>query len=96
MKHITQKTRDYLAKVGRVGGLVAGGETDVDKPKRIPEDFRAFAAKVGSIGGAAVTTPKIQAARNNGKKGGRPRLKDPNYYAIKQRESRARRAKKKK
>lgn len=55
-----------------------------------------YYAEIGAEGGAVSSTPKVKAARANGKKGGRPRLKNPGALAIAKRESRKRLAHKQK
>lgn len=88
MIQITKKAREYLEKVGRLGGLVAGGETDFEAPEKVPKDFQTFAAAIGHLGGLARTKEKKEAARENGKKGGRPSVKNPSYHTLRKRESR--------
>jgi|HubBroStandDraft_4_1064222.scaffolds.fasta_scaffold03241_4 hypothetical protein len=60
-------------------------------------DHKKYLSMIGTLGGKATkgisTEAKADAARKNGKKGGRPRDKKPSAAALAQRRSRARRGK---
>lgn len=57
--------------------------------KRI-DRIRKMKEEAGRIGGLVSTPDKVKAARKNGSKGGRPKVKNPSYMTLAKRRSRKR------
>lgn len=75
MERTTRETGGRLGHTNAPMAYAAHGKAAADKRKRAA-DLRAAAAALGALGGSVTGGAKAEAARENGKLGGRPRKQE--------------------